>query len=154
MASRKVEVRGLQQLGENIRALSEELKKGIAPAMTSAAARVVKKSAVSNAPDSEEEHKISGTSIEPGNLKRNIIVVKNRKTNLTAEHLVTVRGKEKGKFASRYGSMIEHGTVKMGPRPFLRPAFDNNVSKLGETMRAAGERRVLAAVRKMKKAVV
>jgi HK97 gp10 family phage protein len=43
---------------------------------------------------------------------------------------------EAGKFTGRVGTNVEYaqhlefGTVKMGPRPFLRPAFEKNISKI------------------------
>jgi len=43
---------------------------------------------------------------------------------------------EKDKFTGRvgtnvfYGKILEYGSVKMGPRPFLRPAFEKNISKI------------------------
>jgi len=43
---------------------------------------------------------------------------------------------EPNKFTGRvgtnvfYGKILEYGSVKMGPRPFLRPAFEKNISKI------------------------
>ena len=148
----RVEVRGLKELGENIRKLSEETRRKIAPAMTGAAASVVKRAVVKNAPQSDEAHEIENIRIEPGNLKKNIIAVKIRKPGeLTAEHIVTARGGVRGKFASRYGSMKEHGTVKMPAEPWLRPAIDQNVGAAINAMKARGEKRVAAAAKSLSK---
>lgn len=144
---------GLDKLAQNIKSLSEQTRKRIAPAMTNAAAQVVKKAAARNAPVSDEPHEIDGVQIEPGNLKRNVIAVKVRanKTRLTAEHLATVRGGTKGKFASRYGSMKEHGTVKMAAHPWMRPAFDTNISNCIEAMKTTGAKKLVDAVVKGRK---
>lgn len=144
----KYEMKGLRQLGENISRLKEDTRKKIAPAMTGAAANIAKKAAVGAAPQSDEPHFFEGVTIQPGNLKRNIIAVRVKKTDLTAEHVVTARSKEKGNFASRYGSMKEHGTVKMAAEPWLRPSFENSIQNAIEAMKKAGERWVLRASKK------
>lgn len=49
---------------------------------------------------------------------------------------VSMPPSENGKFTGRVGTNVEYalplefGTVKMGPRPFLRPAFEKNISKI------------------------
>lgn len=142
-----IAVSGLKELGASMKALDEDMRKRIVFAMTGGAASLVKKEAIVKAPIAE---KAEGDA-EPGNLKRNVIAVKVRKTSLSAEHLVTVRAGQKAGWASRYGSMLEHGTVKMGARPWMRPAFDENVRAAIAEMKAIGERRVRAAVRKAAK---
>jgi HK97 gp10 family phage protein len=34
-----------------------------------------------------------------------------------------------------YGEMLEFGTSRMQPRPFMRPGYDNNVKKIEDTIR-------------------
>jgi HK97 gp10 family phage protein len=130
-----VKVDGLRELGERMRKLSADVSKKAAFSSVLAGANVIKKGAIQRAPDSEEPHKLTvdgqTVTVIPGNLRRNIInkrVPKNQ-TNLTAEYLVTVRGKAKAGFASRYGRLVEFGTVKMAAQPFLRPAFDTGKEK-------------------------
>ena len=146
-----VKVEGLRELGQAISQLGEDVRKRIAPAMTGAAAHLVKVDAIRRAPVSDAPHEIEGVKIEPGNLKRNVIVAKQRKTPLTAEHKVTVRAGAKAGYASRYGSMVEHGTVKMPARPWMRPALEQNIQAATEEMKKKGEQRLAAAVRKAKK---
>jgi HK97 gp10 family phage protein len=146
-----VKVEGLQQLRASLRTLDEETRRRIFPAMTAAGANLVKKDAINRAPQSDEPHEIGGVKIEPGNLKRNIIVAKRRKTELTAEHVVTVRAGAKAGHASRYGSMVEHGTVRMSARPWMRPALSSNIQSATEEIKRKGQERLRAAVRKFTK---
>lgn len=146
-----VKVEGLRELGASIKQLGGEVRERIAPAMTGAAAHLIKLDAINRAPDSDEPHEIEGVKIEPGNLKKNIIVTRQKKTALTAEHKVTVRSGAKAGYASRYGSMVEHGTVKMGARPWMRPALSENIRAATEEMKKKGQQRVAAAVRKAAK---
>src|SRR2546427_167402 len=117
-----VRIDGLQQLGERMRSLTQEVNLKIAGRATNAGAQVIKKRAVANAPAWPVAHKLEGVIVPPGNLKKNIVVKKVR-SPLTSEHIVTVRGKRKDAYAARYGRLVEFGTVKMSPKPFLRPAF-------------------------------
>jgi HK97 gp10 family phage protein len=99
----------------------------ISRAATGAAANIIKKAAQAN---------ISrNPSIETGSLRDAVIArrVPPAKTNLTSEHIVTVRGR--GKPANKKGQKIaraphahyvEFGTVNMPAEPFLRPAIEQN----------------------------
>lgn len=127
MASTTVHIQGLQQLGERMRKLSNEVNTKIARAATNAAAQAIKKQAIANAPAYFEPHKLEGVIVQPGNLKKNIVVKRvapARAAPLTSQHIVTVRGKRKDGYAARYGRLVEFGTVKMSPQPFLRLAFE------------------------------
>ena len=120
-----VKVEGLQQLGERMRNLAEAVNKRIAQKAINAGAQVIKKQAIANAPQYPKQHKNEyGQEVPPGTLKRNIVVKKVTRTNLTAEAIVTVRGKRKDFYAARYGRIVEYGSVKMAPEPFMRPAFE------------------------------
>lgn len=142
-------VEGLSDLKQALEALSEETQKKITRAMTSAAAKAVQKRAIEHAPDADEPHKIEGVVVQPGNLKRNIIQKRNTKTRLTSEHYVTVRGGEKGNYAARYGSLVEHGTVKMPPRSYLRRSFLEQVTDLPRQMAEVGKKKITTAVRRL-----
>lgn len=153
MAKTVVRVEGLRELGEAMRALGKEVATKVATSMTSAAAGMVRKDAVSRAPEHDEPHTVDGVEVQPGNLKRNIVrkKVSKSKTRLTSEHIVTVRGKRKDGYAARYGRLQEFGTVHHVPQPFLRPAFDNNRMRAVEEMKRVGKRRIEAAARKVAK---
>lgn len=145
-----VRVEGLRELGEAMRELGSETAKKIASSMTSAAAGVIRKDAIVRAPEHHEPHMLEGVLVQPGNLKRNIVRKKlsARRTNLTSEHIVTVRGKKKDGYAARYGRLQEFGTVHHAPQPFLRPAFDTKKRAAVEVMRKTGWKRIEAAARK------
>lgn len=122
----KVEVKGLRDLGVRLSRLSSDVANKACRSATNAAAQVVKKPAISKAPS------------DTGNLKKNIIVrrIPKGETNLTSEHIVTVRQgkltdkqKQRGIKDAFYARFVEFGTVKASPKPFLRPAFDENKSK-------------------------
>jgi HK97 gp10 family phage protein len=122
MATIRYKVDGLRELGERLSRLREDVAKKIAPASTSAGARVVKKRAIQNLEQSP--------AVESGLLKENVIIKKlgKRDTTLTAEHIVTVRKKSypegKGRTTRRAAMFVEFGTVEMPAEPFLRPAIN------------------------------
>lgn len=151
MATRTtVKVEGLRELGMAMRALGNDVARRIAVSMTSAAAKVVRDEAVLRAPESEEPHELEGVTVQPGNLKRNIVRKKlsARRTHLTSAHIVTVRGKKKDGYAARYGRLQEFGTVHHAPQPFLRPAFDAKKYQAVGVMRETARKRIEAAARK------
>lgn len=126
-----VKIAGLREFGERMKALGSDVAKKVARSATNAAAQTIKKPAIAKAPS------------DTGNLKKNIIVrrIPNSETKLTSEHIVTVRQgkltekqKSKGLQDAFYARFVEFGTVKMGPRPFLRPAFDENKTKAVDAM--------------------
>lgn len=145
----RLQVSGFRELGEKLRKIQAETAVKIAGRATSAAARVVRNSAQGKAAVSEKAHIVKlqasdrggqadGVLVQPGNLKKNIVVTKVKRQylgSLTSAHLVTVRGKKKDGYAARYGRLVEFGTVKMRPLPFLRPAFDENIQKALEAMK-------------------
>lgn len=145
-----VRVEGLRQLGEAMRELGSVTAKRIASSMTSAGAGVIRKDAIARAPEHHEPHTVDGVLVQPGNLKRNIVrkKISARQTDLTSEHVVTVRGKKKDGYAARYGRLQEFGTVHHAPQPFLRPAFDTKKRAAVEAMKKTGERRIIAAAKK------
>jgi len=145
-----VKVEGLRELGQAMRTLGREVSTKIAGAMTNAGAQVVKKDAIQRAPEHDEPHEVDGVLVQPGNLKKNIVVkkVSKNRTPLTSAHIVTVRGKKKDGYAARYGRLQEFGTVHHAPQPFLRPAFDGNRMQAVDAMKKRGEQRIMAAAKK------
>ncbi len=139
MASEIVRIEGLDQLGERMRLLGSEVSLKISAKAVNAGAQVIKKLGVAKAPVWPESHKLEGVVVPSGNLKNNI-VVKKIKSPLTAEYIVTVRGKRKDFYAARYGRLVEFGTVKMRADPFLRKAYESGkgdaANKIIETLDA------------------
>lgn len=126
MATTKVEIKGLRELGQALKELGNDIGSKVARQSVSAGATVIRNRARSLAPVADEPYVIEGLQVQPGNLPKNIVTkrVKPSDTDLTAEYLVAVRGKRKHGYASRVGALQEFGTVKMEPQPFLRPAFE------------------------------
>jgi HK97 gp10 family phage protein len=148
-------VSGLRELGEAMRELKKEVSQSIARSMTNAGAQVVKKAAIANIQ--------RNPSIDTGSLRDSVIVKKlpRSQSQLTSEHIVTVRGrgkiikrgKKKGQRQTEapHAHFIEFGTVKMKAEPFLRPALDQQKSRIPEVMRQTGWKRIEAAAQKAKK---
>lgn len=140
MATR-VEIKGLRELGEAMKALGNDVGLKIARSATNAGAQVIKRRAKELAPVAPEPYKIEGVLVQPGNIGKNIVVkrLKRGQTQLTSEHVVTVRGKAKYGYASRVGALQEFGTVKQSAQPFMRPAFEQEkgfaVQKIRETLK-------------------
>lgn len=122
-----VRIDGLQDLARRMRALGADIEGKIAFGAVLAGANLIKKEAIALAPVAEAPHEINGVQIQPGNLRKNIVTkrVPKSQRQMTAEYVVAVRGKEKHGFASRYGAIQEFGSVKQGPQPFMRPAFEH-----------------------------
>lgn len=127
MASVTVKVDGLAELGRRLSTLKSDMALKAARSATGAAAQVIKKTAVLKID--------SNPSIETGSMRGAVIVKRLPKgeSNLTSEHIVTVRGR--GKTSKKtgikqkdapYAHYVEFGTVNMPAEPFLRPAFDQN----------------------------
>jgi HK97 gp10 family phage protein len=136
-----VEVKGLRELGERLKALGLDFKEGsrIARATTNAGAQVIKKLAIQKAPASPPQ---DTPAVPPNYLKSNIIVRYVRKSRLSSEHKVTIRSKGKGVLSEEIsanpyaiGVYQEFGTVHHGPQPFMRPAFDQGKTAAVEAMK-------------------
>lgn len=127
-----VSVSGLKDLGDRMKALSEDVNLKIGRAGVAAGAGLIARAAKAKAP------------ILTGNLKKNIITkrIPPGETNMTSEYIVTVRQgkltqkqKAKGLQDAYYGRFVEHGTAKMAAKPFLRPAYDENKEKAVEAIK-------------------
>lgn len=140
MATTTVRVDGLKELGEALSLLSTDIQNKIARAATNAAAQVIKNEAIRRAPS------------DTGNLRKNIIVKRlpaGEASPLTSQYMVTVRqGKLTKKQAGSglqdafYGRFVEFGTVKMPPRPYLRPAFDQKKTDAVDAMKPRLKQRI------------
>jgi HK97 gp10 family phage protein len=120
-------VTGLAELGRRMRALGGDIEGKIAFGAVLAGANLIKKEAIALAPVGHVQHEIDDVEIQPGNLKKNIVTkrVPKGQREMTAEYVVTVRGKAKAGFASRYGAIQEFGSVKQSPQPYMRPAYEH-----------------------------
>jgi HK97 gp10 family phage protein len=129
MASR-VEVKGLKELGQKLQQLATKDALKICKSATGGAAQVIKKKAKAKAVIAEKAYIVrrnkndSGILVQPGNVPKNIII-KQIGSRLTSEHIVAVRAKRKDGYAQRIGILLEFGTVKQPPRPFMRPALSD-----------------------------
>jgi len=142
----RFEVKGLRELGEAMRLLSAEVANKLAWQATGAAARVVKKAAVQNIQ--------SSPAVVSGTLLRSVIVKrmpKSERGELTAEHIVTVRGRgkrtKKGNFTAGapYAHLIEFGVPAYDTpaEPFLEPALRDHVHQATEAMKRPLERGII-----------
>lgn len=150
--SQTVKVTGLRELGEAMRALSADIATKVAFQAVAAGAKVVRDGARARAPIAPRAYVASGSEmvrnkrkgqrslevdevmVQPGNIPRNIMMTKVRRTQLTARYDVGVRGGKKHGYASRIASLVERGTVKMPARPFLRPALEQNLPAVTDAM--------------------
>ena len=150
MASVRVEMLGLKELGNAISLLSSDIAKKIAFAGVLAGASVIKKQAAKTAHVAEQSYiarqnnKDKGVLVQPGNIGKNVIN-KRIKSELTAEYIVTVRGQRKDGYAARMARFIEFGTVKQAAQPFLRPAFESEKERAAQAIKDRLEKRILKA---------
>jgi HK97 gp10 family phage protein len=135
------EVKGLRELGEALKKLDRDMALKLSWQSTGAAARVVKKRAQRNIQ--------SSPSLRTGVLLKSVIIKrlpKGEREQLTAAHIVTVRGRgkrnRKGVFTrgAPYAHMVEFGTIHMPAEPFLRPALENGQREAVEAMKRSLER--------------
>jgi HK97 gp10 family phage protein len=120
----RFEVKGLRELGLQMRTLSADMAGKVARQATASGASVVRKAVR------------DGVPVDTGNLRAAIVMKRLRQTNLTEEYVVAVRkGKRRDVTAAKkgegklgkdayYAHMVEFGTVKMPAQPFVRPGFE------------------------------
>lgn len=132
-----VKVDGLRALGERMRKLSADVALKSARSATAAGAGVIKKRAKANI--------TRNPSVDRGDLLKAVITKRlpRGQTDMTSEHIVTVRGRGKKKkdgsvqASAPHGHLVEFGTVNMPAEPYLRPAFDQGKE---EAARAIADR--------------
>lgn len=112
----RMQVKGLKELKKNLEKVGRNVDDVLDEAIM-AGAKVIEQAAKSKAP------------VKTGRLRRSITVeIKDKEDNF-----ITVRvgpGKE-----GFYGRFVELGTKKMAAKPFLRPAFDENVQEARKEIR-------------------
>jgi HK97 gp10 family phage protein len=130
----RIEVKGLRELGALLKDLDADIQKKIARAATMAGAAVTKKRAIEyvrgiarpGSPQTDT-HFIADNII----VRRATAKEKRELAGQTSTHILTVRHKGKIKHPREdvnpyaVGIFNEFGTVKMGPWPFMRPAFES-----------------------------
>lgn len=127
-----VEMIGLKELQLQLLELPRKIALKALTNAVRAEALVIKKEAIRLAPTYTGE--VSEGHPPPGTLKKSIIARRWRKGSNAFRTTFIVNGignKNSGSGANRkridlayYWHMVERGTAKMTPRPFLRPAFD------------------------------
>ncbi len=143
-----VKVEGLSELGRRMAALSADVSLKIARSATAAAAGIVKKGAVANI--------VASPSVVTGSLRDDVIIkrLSKRESNLTSEHIVTVRGRGKSTKKTAkdqksrnapHAHFVEFGTVNMPAEPFLQPAFETHKQAALEAMKDRLQRRIIKA---------
>lgn len=129
-------IKGLDVLDDSVQAIQKNNRKLIRKA-TIAGARVILKKAKSNCPVSVEGHyvKVLKKRLPPGNLRKSLKMLA-LKQKYPDKQLVLVgpnTGK-KAKYDGWYGRLVENGTSKTAPEPFLRPAYDEGGNEATEKM--------------------
>lgn len=143
---RSFRVDGLRELGAALKQLSSKEARAAMGKSTAAGAGLVKKAA---------KRQVKSNSYDTGDLYRAIIVRKlpareAESHGLTAEAIVTVRGRSRGgkirkvrqggRWVSKgdsapYAAIVEFGADHMPAEPFLRPALAQNTGPAAEEMR-------------------
>lgn len=131
MADQRVHVSGLKELGKAMEGLSNKVALKISRSAVQAGARSIRKLAISKAPIAPEPYRVrankadkDGVLVLPKNIQKNIVAKNVKKSRLTAEAHVSIRGKRKNGYANRVAILQEFGTVNSPAQPFMRPAFD------------------------------
>jgi len=134
-------INGLKELNIELKKLPDDFRNKSLNGATSAAARVPKNYAQSI------------VAVDTGTLKKAIRVKKMKSPskylsryqvniNPKAKVVLGDSSKKKGINAKRYGNMVENGTVKMGARPFLRPAYAFKKEEAVEVFRKVLARKI------------
>lgn len=164
MATTTVQVHGLKELGERLKALPAEIAgKNGGPLLAALRkmGREIQQEAQQRVP------------VDTGTLRENIIVTRSRNpqaVGMTEAVQVTVRYKARKYKDNKknrrkkqvgeeyrddgplfYAKFLEFGTVKMQPHPFMRPAFEAKKSALPEMFKKELSAAIDRAVMKLRK---
>jgi HK97 gp10 family phage protein len=143
-----VDVKGLRDLGLQMRSLSADMAGKIARQAMASGAGVSRKSIKARVP------------VDTGNLKAAVIMKRVRDSRLTEEYVVAVRkGKTRDAKAAKkgegklgkdafYAHMVEFGTVKMRAQPFVRPGFEESIDPATKAIAKRLKQRIEKARRK------
>lgn len=126
-----LDVLGLGELEADLQRLSKALANKAVRDAVMAGARLARDKTRQSAP------------IRSGKLKKNIVVTRQRGTSGAAVAGVSVKrpaGKKrqssKPESAPYYWIFLEFGTSQMNAKPFLRPAWDNNLPQIEDAVRS------------------
>lgn len=130
MSSVTVKLTGGPELQARLGRLAQAVQTKLGRKAVGAGAQVVKKAIAAKAPQYTEEHVVekggSKVTVQPGNLKKNVITKRLSRSSLTAEYIVTVRNDRKSGYAARYGRLVEFGTVNFSPRSYFRTGWESS----------------------------
>lgn len=112
-------VTGVDEAIESLHNFSERVQKNIMKGAIRAGCKPIVQAAKSNAP------------VDTKNLKKSIGIV-SRKTKSKTFVRFSVTPRRGGKNDGFYAHMIEFGTSKMSPQPFMRPALEEAENCIGE----------------------
>lgn len=161
-----LEIQGMEELKEQLKSFGSEVETRGLRSATLAGARVVYDAALrSFHPGRSAKGEPPG--IYRGFLKANLITKRMHTEPHVAQYAVMVRGTKmtkitkrrrgfkKGKYGgvagpATYGRFLEFGTSKMAPRPFLTPAYFNNLEKIVDRIKHGLERAIDRASKKLK----
>ena len=169
----KIEVRGLREMGENFKLLTEDLQKKSAVAAVRKAAKMVAEKARTNHPGWENDtgalegaigaRRLTKTSY-PGLevwaagvfntavVKKYVNNVRNRRKGLASWNSAQTKTYE-AEGPQFYWKFLEYGTVKMEAKPFLNPALANNTQRAITVMQDELSDQIRKSLRKMKETV-
>lgn len=154
MAKTYVKVAGLRQLGEAMKSMSADMRGKVGRAAANAGAQVIKKKAIALAPISDKPHQLGvrkGEIVQPGNLRKNIIVKRlpDTEKSLSHQYIIGVRhGSGKAGKDAFYWKFLEFGTAKMAARPFMRPAFESSKTEAVDKIKSTLKQRIDKANKK------
>lgn len=133
----RMDVRGMRELSQILRQLPDRAQQRVINNAVRAGARVTQRAAVAAAPRSQEQ---SPASQRYGRLSENIKIVRRRAQRGTAIVSVTSGN-------AFWGHILEFGSVRMSPKPWMRPAADESyvaaVQAIGQAMGRGVEREAM-----------
>lgn len=137
----ELEVQGLPELLRKLRGLPDQVRAKVIKGAVASGAAVIKNEAISRAPI--YSGKVGKNHPPPGALKAAIYQARLLKecTGTVEAWLVSVRkgpraaASVRGNVDAYYATWVEYGTVKMGAKPFMRPAFEAKKNEAVEAMR-------------------
>ena len=156
-----IKVDGLKELRKALEALPKEIQGRPLRSAVSAAAGLIRDKAKQAVPVGET-----------GNLKSAIYRYRSRRNSATgretffvgirqgkAQYKDTAYNRRKGRVGKKYNTQgeayywrfLEFGTAKMGKKPFLRPAFENNKTGAVEIMKERMKKAIDNQVKKLAK---
>ena len=128
-----LDVLGLGELEADLRRLSKAV-----------ANKAVREAVVAGATVARDKIRQSAP-VRSGKLKKNIIVTRQRQQDTPGAAVAGVsvkrpnrekRGSRKPESAPYYWRFLEYGTSLMNAKPFLRPAWDNNLPQIENAVRS------------------